>query len=97
MNNIEQIKTIVTPLFIEYGVTKGAVFGSYARGEQTESSDVDLLFSIGKSMPLSKWNEMENKIQKAIDKRVDFIEYGTLTRRVEQEVLKDAVVIYEQA
>jgi len=97
MNSIEQIKRDITPLFIEYGVTKGAIFGSYARGEETEDSDVDLLFSIGKSMPLSIWNEMENKIQKAIGKRVDFIEYGSLSRRVEEEVLKEAVVIYEQA
>ncbi len=97
MNNIEQIKEIITPFFIEYGITKSAVFGSYARGEETETSDVDLLFSIGKSMPLSKWNEMENQIQTAIGKRVDFIEYGTLPKRVEQEVLKEAVVIYEQA
>ena len=48
-------------------------------------------------MSLSKWNEMENQIQTAIGKRVDFIEYGTLPKRVEQEVLKEAVVIYEQA
>ncbi|MBC7765672.1 MAG: nucleotidyltransferase domain-containing protein [Hyphomonadaceae bacterium] len=97
MYRIEQIKAIVTPLFIAYGVTKGAVFGSYARGDETESSDVDLLFSIGKSMPLSKWHEMEDEIQKALGKRVDFVEYGTLSKRVEQEVLREAVVIYEQA
>ena len=48
-------------------------------------------------MHLSEWSEMENKIEKAIGKHVDFIEYGTLPRRVEQEVLKEAVVIYEQA
>ena len=96
MNTIEQLKTVLTPYFIRYGITKGAVFGSYARGEENDTSDIDLLFSIGTSMPLGKWDEMENEIQKAVGKKVDFIEYGTLPKRVEQEVLKEAVVIYEQ-
>jgi uncharacterized protein len=97
MSNIDKIKLILTPLFIQYGVTKGAIFGSYARGEETENSDIDLLFSIGKSMPLNEWNKMESNIQDAIGKKVDFVEFGSLPKRVELEVLKEAVIIYEQA
>ncbi|MBE3101765.1 MAG: nucleotidyltransferase domain-containing protein [Firmicutes bacterium] len=97
MTNIDEIKSILIQFFIQYGITKGAIFGSYARGEETENSDVDLLFSIGKSMPLNEWNEMENNIQKAIGKKVDFVEFGSLSKRVEQEILKEAVIIYEQA
>lgn len=97
MTNIDEIKSILIQFFIQYGITKGAIFGSYARGEETENSDVDLLFSIGKSMPLNEWNEMENNIQKAIGKKVDFVEFGSLSKRVEQEILKEAVITYEQA
>lgn len=97
MTNIDKIKLILLPFFIQYGITKGAIFGSYARGEETENSDVDLLFSIGKSMPLNEWNDMESNIQKAIGEKVDFIEFGSLPKCVEQEILKEAVIIYEQA
>ena len=97
LSNLEQIKATLIPCFIQYGITKGAIFGSYARGEETEKSDVDLLFSIGKSMPLSQWNEMESSIEKALGKKVDFVEFGSLPKRVEQEILKEAIVIYEQA
>ena len=93
---IEDIRDLLIPVFMEYGITKSAVFGSFARGEQTENSDVDLLFSINGHMPLSRWDEMESRIQRALGRSVDFVEYGTLSRRIEQEVLKEAVIIYEQ-
>ncbi len=96
INHIEDIKSTLIPLFIEYGITKGAVFGSFARGEETDASDVDLLFSIGTHMPLSRWTQMEDHIQNALGRSVDFVEYGTLSKRVEAEVLMEAIVIYEQ-
>jgi hypothetical protein len=40
---IEEIKTIVEPIARKYGVARVYLFGSYARGEVTENSDVDLL------------------------------------------------------
>jgi predicted nucleotidyltransferase len=48
-------------------------------------------------MPLSEWNRMEERIQNALGRPVDFVEYGTFSKRVESEVLKEAIVLYEQA
>ncbi|MDR0859324.1 MAG: nucleotidyltransferase domain-containing protein [Oscillospiraceae bacterium] len=93
---IDAIRDSLIPLFIEYGITKSAVFGSFARGEETDSSDVDLLFSINNHMPLSEWNKMEERIQTALGRPVDFIEYGTFPKRLETEILKEAVLLYEQ-
>jgi len=42
MLTINEIKTLVTPLVEGYPVRRVILFGSYARGEATESSDVDL-------------------------------------------------------
>lgn len=94
--NIESIKNVLIPIFIQYGITKSAIFGSFARGEQTESSDVDILFSIRNGMPLSQWSEMEEKIESSIGRHVDMIEFGSLPKRVENEILKEAVTIFEQ-
>jgi len=37
-------------IFSQYGVKKAAVFGSYARGDNKDDSDIDILVQLGKSM-----------------------------------------------
>ena len=40
---IEQLKEIITPIALKYRLPAVYVFGSYARGEATETSDLDFL------------------------------------------------------
>ena len=44
---VEQIRHIATPIARSYGVKSLSLFGSYARGEATENSDIDLLVDCG--------------------------------------------------
>ena len=39
---LEEIAAIIAPIAARYGVDKIYIFGSYARGEADESSDIDL-------------------------------------------------------
>lgn len=39
---VEQIKTLALPVFENHGVSDIVLFGSYAKGNATYSSDVDL-------------------------------------------------------
>ena len=39
---IDEIKNIITPLVVPYPIRRVILFGSYARGEAAEGSDVDL-------------------------------------------------------
>jgi predicted nucleotidyltransferase len=41
--SIEEIRKIVSPIAQSYGIARLALFGSYARGEATADSDIDLL------------------------------------------------------
>lgn len=42
-NTIQSIKTIARPILRQSGVARSYLFGSYARGEATGASDIDLL------------------------------------------------------
>ena len=44
---IEQIRQIASPIAASYGVRSMRLFGSYARGEATENSDLDILIDRG--------------------------------------------------
>ena len=46
--SISEIKDIVSPIAKKYGVENVYLFGSYARGEATPDSDLDLRIDKGK-------------------------------------------------
>ena len=54
MTDISAIKKAVAPLARSYGVKRLYLFGSYAKGNANENSDVDLLVEKGKPMSLLK-------------------------------------------
>lgn len=41
--SIDEIKQIIAPIAYKYSIPVVYLFGSYARGEATDSSDVDVL------------------------------------------------------
>ena len=53
MLTIEEIRDKITPICQKYGVKSAYLFGSYARGEATEKSDVDIRIEQGDLSGLS--------------------------------------------
>ena len=47
MTSIDEISIAAKPLLEKYGLLGATVFGSYARGEQTNSPDVDMVVDMG--------------------------------------------------
>ena len=44
---VDQLRTIIAPLVRGYGMREARLFGSYARGEATENSDIDVVVDKG--------------------------------------------------
>ncbi len=94
--DIESIKSILIPKFQKYGIVQGGLIGSYARGDAIATSDIDLMFKIDKHMSLSEWEAFEIDIRDSLGKDVDFIEFGSFSPRVEKEIQKELIIIYDQ-
>ena len=77
------------------------MFGSYARGEQTPDSDVDILVVFdqenGKRVSLLKHIGIALGLEDLIGKKVDLITEGTLLPFAQETAEKDKVLIYERA
>lgn len=72
MLSIQQIRKVVTDYFKDKPVKTVYLFGSYARGEATENSDVDLLVDIerGKGVGLSSlvwYLDLQNELNVSVD------------------------------
>lgn len=80
-------------------VLKAWVFGSYARGEETPESDVDILVVYDDSKPvgLMKIANMYVNLKKLLQREVDLVEEGTLLPFAVESANRDKKLIYERA
>lgn len=94
------IKTI-QDYFKTQPVLKAWLFGSYARGEETEDSDVDILVVFdqesGNGVSLLKHVSIALDLEGALNKKVDMITEGTLLPFAKKTADKDKILIYERA
>jgi predicted nucleotidyltransferase len=91
-SQINQIKTF----FADKPVKKVYLFGSYARGEADENSDVDLLIDWDYSQHIGLnyvfWKE---EIKIILHKEVDFVSVNYIAPFIEEYINKDKKLIYE--
>ena len=74
---IEEIAERVRPVAERYGITKVYLFGSYARGEATEESNVDLLINAEKVNGFKFFGLYED-LRQALEKELDLVTFGQL-------------------
>jgi hypothetical protein len=92
-SQIEKLKKKILPTLREYHVTKAGIFGSYARGEQTGKSDLDLLIEISRGTDLIELIRLRTKLQKIIKRKVDLVEYGGIRKEIRATILNDEIQI----
>ena len=81
-------------IFKKYDVNYCYLFGSYAKGKATPSSDVDLLISA--NIKGLKFYGLVEEIRTALHKKIDVLDFNQLNDNIElvNEILKDGVKIY---
>ena len=90
----ERIKTVVRSLAPKYGVRRVYLFGSFARNEQTDNSDIDLRVDKGsaKGMQLAF---LLTDLEDALNKKIDLVPTGALNDKFLSAISNDEEVIYE--
>ena len=74
----------------EFGITRLALFGSYARGEQREDSDVDVLVEIDPSIGL-RFVDLAERIEVLLGVRSDVVSRRAIAPRHWARIAKDLV------
>ena len=91
---IEDIIQKCAKVFEKYDVNFCYLFGSYAKGRATSTSDVDLLISV--NIKGLKFFGLVEELREALHKRVDVLDINQLKDNLEltEEILRDGVKIY---
>jgi len=95
-NSIDEIRKIAVPIAQKYGVKKLALFGSYARGEQKNTSDIDFLVEKGEIKGLFEFCGFINMLEDNLGTRVDVLTYDSLKDSLISDAIDDEVVLYER-
>ena len=94
ISTLSELQTLLAPVFVRYGVRRAVLFGSYAKGQATEQSDVDLLVDSG-LRGLAFFGLLEDVVT-SLDKPVDLLDTSQLTADspVHREIQTSGVPIY---
>ncbi|OHD10095.1 MAG: hypothetical protein A2086_08210 [Spirochaetes bacterium GWD1_27_9] len=80
----------------KYGITKLFLFGSYARNEATEDSDIDLVYENDSDKPISyiDYVELEDFLTKNFNKKIELVNYKYMNPIIKKIAEKDFIYVY---
>jgi|CXWJ01.1.fsa_nt_gi predicted nucleotidyltransferase len=77
--------------------SKIAVFGSYARGEETKESDIDLMVELKVNMGLFEFAELREDLAEKLKMKVDLLTFNTVKNPLRKKYIeKDLTVIFNE-
>ena len=91
---IEEIKSIVVPIAKAHSVGRIYLFGSYARGEATPSSDVDLRVDKGNLRGLIALGALYADLEDGLGKKLDLLTTGSLDQNFLRSIADEEVLLY---
>lgn len=94
----QDIKATIAEYFKTQPVLKAWLFGSFARGEETPDSDVDLIVVLDQSKPIGmRFFGMWGDLERLIGRPVDLVTDGNLMPYARESADRDKILIYERA
>jgi hypothetical protein len=84
------------PILKNQGVLKASLFGSFARGDETSNSDIDLLVKFARGKTLLDLIGLKLDLEKKLGKKIDILTYDSIHPFLKDRILKEQQIIYEK-
>ena len=99
--SVDSIRRLIQPVVKRFGISRVFLFGSYARGEATPRSDIDLIIEDCSFEGVFDYIKLKEALSKALGKSVDVVERRAVEentsrsgRRLRSHIERDQVLIY---
>lgn len=90
---IERIRLRALPILKRHGVVRAGIFGSFVRGEEKRSSDIDMLIKFGGRKSLLDLVSVEMELEGVLKRKVDLLTYNSLNPLLKNRILGEEVKI----
>jgi len=75
----------------QYGLKTLSLFGSVAREDEKETSDVDILVTFNQPLGLFAFMELKDHLEEILDAHVDLVTEDSLHPRLRSRILKESI------
>ena len=87
----DKIVNKIKKVLKKFKVKKAGIFGSFARGEESADSDIDILIEVkGSLMDVVK---IEMSLEKEVKRKIDLLTYGGISPLLKDRILKEEIRI----
>lgn len=90
---LAELKTMAKPVFVRFDVKKANLFGSYARGEATGKSDVDVVVEFVGQKSLFDLVGLRNSLQKVLRHKVDVGTPASIHPAMKESIENDFIAL----
>lgn len=94
--SIPEIVDILTPVARAHGIDKVYLFGSYARGEATSDSDIDLRIDSGRIKSLFELGSFYVDLEEGLKKSIDIVTSDAMSDKFYNSIKREEVILYEK-
>lgn len=92
-DKIQKIARQIKPLLKNNGVSTAALFGSIVRGQEDETSDIDILVNYNEGVTLLDVAGLQFELERILGRKVDLVSEKFLHRRIRDRVNKEQIKI----
>ncbi|MEK7509350.1 MAG: nucleotidyltransferase family protein [Patescibacteria group bacterium] len=86
---VADIQKKITPILRAHGVRRASLFGSHARGEAREDSDIDILVEFPQGKSLLDLIGLERELAQELGKKVDLGTYRSVSPLLQKYIAQD--------
>jgi uncharacterized protein len=91
--DIVLLREKILPILRSNKVMRAAVFGSFARGDYTKKSDIDLLIDVPAELNILDIIGLKQELERKVGRKVDLVEFCAIRPIIREQVLKEQVRI----
>ena len=87
-------KNIIVNSILPYHPVRIGIFGSVARGENTENSDIDILYQLKEAVGLFNIMRIKDDLEEKLNKKVDLVSEKYIHPELKPYIMNDLKIIY---
>ena len=87
----------ILPILKKAGVIRSGIFGSFARGEETPESDLDILVDLDYTQHIGMgFVKMKLDLEETLKRKIDLVSSKAISKYILPFIEKDKQLIYER-
>jgi len=87
-------KNIIISTIMPFHPLRIGIFGSVARGENTDNSDIDILYQLKDAVGLFNLVRIKDNLEEKLNKKVDLVSEKHLHPKLKPQIMGDLEIIY---